>query len=65
MVGFIFQGCSVVHGIIEKRFPDKTILQRLCYGAFYGSIILWPWFFVVGGVGVLDQFIHLKKRFLS
>lgn len=65
ILGFIFQGCSLVHAFLQKRFEKENNLRKLMFVFFYGSMVVLPWFLGVAGLGILDHFMHLKKRVLA
>ena len=66
IMGFVFQGCSLVHLVIQKWLKQQVVHQRMAFGFFYGSmIVMLPWFLGVAGLGILDHFMNLKERVLT
>ncbi|MBS0185132.1 MAG: hypothetical protein JSS34_02075 [Proteobacteria bacterium] len=66
IMGFVFQGCSLVHLQVQKWFKNQVVFQRITLGFFYGSmIIMLPWFLGVAALGILDHFMNLKARLSS
>lgn len=65
IMGFVFQGCSLIHVVLSKWFEKQVMLQRVIFCIFYGSmIVVLPWFLGIAGLGILDHFMNLKERVL-